>query len=92
MTSCAGVNATLADLLDRVRGIAGGHLFGMYLYGSLASGDFDPARSDIDFLVVTDGELPDCAARSTRSNTERSFRSRPPAAGPSQTSTAAGRS
>lgn len=30
---------------------------GLYLYGSLASGDFDPHTSDIDFLVVTDGML-----------------------------------
>jgi len=32
---------------------------GMYLHGSLATGDFAPERSDIDFLVVTDDELPD---------------------------------
>jgi len=32
---------------------------GMYLGGSLASGDFDPQRSNIDFVVVTAGELPD---------------------------------
>jgi hypothetical protein len=31
----------------------------MYLYGSLALGDFDPHRSDIDFLVVTATEIPD---------------------------------
>jgi hypothetical protein len=31
--------------------------YGLYLYGSLASGDFDPKRSDIDFLVVTEGRL-----------------------------------
>jgi hypothetical protein len=30
----------------------------MYLHGSLASGDFDPQRSDIDFVVVTAGALP----------------------------------
>jgi hypothetical protein len=29
----------------------------MYLYGSLASGDFDPASSDVDVVVVTDGKL-----------------------------------
>lgn len=33
--------------------------FGLYLHGSLAIGDFDPYRSDVDLLVVTDGELPD---------------------------------
>jgi predicted nucleotidyltransferase len=26
----------------------------MYLYGSLASGDFAPQRSDIDLVVVTE--------------------------------------
>lgn len=31
----------------------------MYLYGSLASGEFDVKKSDIDFLVVTSGELPE---------------------------------
>ncbi len=31
---------------------------GMYLYGSLATGDFNPRSSDIDFLVVTRRELP----------------------------------
>ncbi len=35
-----------------------GPLFrGMYLTGSLALGDFDPRRSDIDFIVVTDGDV-----------------------------------
>src|SRR5262245_21711316 len=30
----------------------------MYLYGSLSLGDFDPASSDVDFLVVTAEDLP----------------------------------
>jgi predicted nucleotidyltransferase len=30
----------------------------MYLYGSLATGDFDSQRSDIDFVVVTTDGLP----------------------------------
>ncbi len=35
-----------------------GHGFrGMYLTGSLALGDFDPRSSDIDFIVVTDGDV-----------------------------------
>jgi hypothetical protein len=32
-------------------------LFGIYLYGSLASGDFNPHTSDIDFLGVTHSKL-----------------------------------
>lgn len=49
---------TLADALRaKVESILGEQLVGIYLHGSLASGDFDPARSDIDMLVVTDGDL-----------------------------------
>lgn len=53
------VNAVLHILLSGVQTILGNHFVGMYLYGSLASGDFEPRRSDIDFLVVTADELPD---------------------------------
>ena len=42
-----------------MRAVLGDCFIGMYLYGSLAIGDFDPDRSDIDFLVVTSKELPD---------------------------------
>ncbi|MGH2537958.1 MAG: aminoglycoside adenylyltransferase domain-containing protein [Candidatus Promineifilaceae bacterium] len=40
------------------RAILGGRFVGLYLYGSLASGGFEPGRSDVDFLVVSDGPLP----------------------------------
>ena len=53
------VNAVLDLLLSGVQTVLGDHLVGLYLYGSLASGDFDPERSDIDFVVVTADELPD---------------------------------
>ncbi len=53
-----GVNVVLHTLLSGVRTILGDHVIGLYLYGSLASGDFDPQRSDIDFLVVTAAALP----------------------------------
>ncbi len=49
------VNATLAALLAGVQASLGPRLVGLYLYGSLASGDFDPASSDVDFVVVTTG-------------------------------------
>jgi hypothetical protein len=48
----------LRALLAGAREVLGDHFAGLYLYGSLAGGDFDPERSDIDFLVVTAGELP----------------------------------
>jgi hypothetical protein len=53
------VNAVLRVLLSGVQTVLGNHFVGMYVHGSLASGDFDPQRSDVDFLVVTVDELPD---------------------------------
>lgn len=52
------VNEVLLVLLGNVKRILGNQFIGMYLYGSLSSGDFDPETSDIDFLVVTAGILP----------------------------------
>jgi len=49
----------LHALLAGAQRILGDRFAGLYLYGSLAAGDFDPERSDIDFVVVTAGELPD---------------------------------
>ena len=37
----------------------GPEFVGMYCYGSLSLGDFAPGSSDIDFLVVTEHELPE---------------------------------
>jgi len=50
--------AIVTELLHGVRAILGPHFTGMYLNGSLATGDFD-AYSDIDFIIVTEGVLPD---------------------------------
>jgi predicted nucleotidyltransferase len=47
------VNAVLNSLLSDVKEILKDQFVGMYLYGSLSSGDFNPETSDIDFLVVT---------------------------------------
>jgi hypothetical protein len=52
------VNLVLRELLANARPILGEQFVGMYLYGSLASGDFDPEKSDIDFVFVTRGNLP----------------------------------
>ena len=46
-------------LLEGAQAVLGDHFVGLYLYGSLASGDFNPQTSDIDFLVVTNADLPD---------------------------------
>jgi hypothetical protein len=57
-TPYPGVNAVLHALLSGVRTVLGNHFVGLYVHGSLAGGDFDPQRSDIDFVVVTADELP----------------------------------
>jgi hypothetical protein len=56
-TAYPEVNVALLEVLASVRTILGPHLRGMYLVGSLATGDFDPASSDLDIIVVTDGAL-----------------------------------
>jgi predicted nucleotidyltransferase len=55
-TAYPEVNQLLGVLRTSIREVLGDHLVGMYLDGSLTSGDFDTA-SDIDFLVVTDIEV-----------------------------------
>lgn len=50
------INLLLDELLKSVQAIVGGRFIGMYLDGSLASGDFDQ-DSDIDFVVVLDEEV-----------------------------------
>lgn len=53
------VNAILDTLLAGTKNILKDQFVGMYLYGSLSSGDFDPNSSDIDFVVVTEDVLAD---------------------------------
>ena len=58
-TGYADVDAVLAHLLAGVRGTLGRQLVGVYLDGSLATGDFAEQSSDIDVLVVTEDALSD---------------------------------
>jgi len=53
------VNGILKRLLRDAQEILGDRFVGMYLHGSLAMGGFNVKTSDIDFLVVTDGSLPE---------------------------------
>ncbi len=57
-TPYSDVNDVLHALLSSVQAVLGDRFVGLYLYGSLASGDFDPQTSDIDFVVVTAEEIP----------------------------------
>jgi hypothetical protein len=56
-TPYSDVNAVLRDFLARIRPILYDRFTGMYVYGSLAQGDFDHATSDIDFIVVTERDV-----------------------------------
>ena len=53
------VNDAIYTLRNGAKEVLGDYYTGMYLYGSLALGDFDPGRSDIDPLIVTSKELPE---------------------------------
>jgi predicted nucleotidyltransferase len=50
------IHDLLQELLAGVQGVLDSHFTGLYLEGSLASGDFDQ-DSDIDFIVATDEEV-----------------------------------
>ncbi len=56
-TAYPEVNLVLNELLLGAKSALGERFVGMYLYGSLSSGDFNPDTSDVDFLIVTEGEL-----------------------------------
>ena len=57
-TPYPAINTILGLVLSNVQAVIGAHFHGMYLFGSLASGGFNPHSSDIDFVVVTSGDLP----------------------------------
>ena len=53
------VNEVLHLVLTETHEVLGKQFMGLYLYGSLSSGDFHPNASDIDYLVVTQDILPE---------------------------------
>jgi len=58
-TGYADVDAVLAELLTGARATLEPQLVGVYLDGSLATGDFAEHSSDIDVLVGTEDALSD---------------------------------
>ena len=56
-TSYPDINIVLDILLARIQSILGIKLVGLYLYGSLVSGDFDTESSDIDLLAATSSDI-----------------------------------
>src|SRR5438876_988561 len=59
VTSYTDINALLDSLLMHMQNILRQKLVGVYLYGSLVSGDFDHESSDIDVLAVTSSDIND---------------------------------
>jgi hypothetical protein len=55
----AQVSALLQDLTEALPTLLGENLFGIYLYGSLTQGAFNPRHSDVDCIVLTERELTD---------------------------------
>ena len=51
------IEALLGHLTDEIRRNSNDSLVGLYVYGSLVTGDFDKGRSDIDLLAVVDADV-----------------------------------
>jgi len=58
LTPYPEIDALLNELWAGTQAILRDQWVGIYLSGSLAAGDFDPLRSDIDFVIITTGKLP----------------------------------
>ena len=52
------IKKQITDLTDGLKQTLGDRLVGVYLHGSLALNCFNPLRSDIDLIVVTNTSLP----------------------------------
>ena len=59
VTAYRDINKILDSLLSQMRHILRERLVGLYLYGSLTTGDFDLKTSDIDLLAATSSDLKD---------------------------------
>src|ERR1051326_6265480 len=56
-TPYPNVSAVIGELTVGIRSALSENLCGIYLFGSLVTGDFDPRRSDVALLVVTDADV-----------------------------------
>ena len=59
ITPYIDIDELLRGLLHQVRRILGQKLVGLYLYGSLVTGDFDREISDIDLLAILSSDIDD---------------------------------
>lgn len=62
----AEVTALLHRLAERLPVVLGKNLVGIYAYGSLTQRAFNPKRSDVDCIVVTERDLSDAQFRRLR--------------------------
>lgn len=53
------IHYTISLIHEGAQTILGEDYLSFILHGSLAAGGFDPTRSDVDFLIVTDDEMTD---------------------------------
>jgi hypothetical protein len=59
LTKDTEIETLLDRLTDQIRRNTNSSLVGLYVYGSLVTGDFDKGRSDIDLLAVLDSDIED---------------------------------
>jgi hypothetical protein len=57
VTQDTEIEALLGRLTDEIQHNSNDSLVGLYVYGSLVTGDFDKDRSDIDLLAVVDSDV-----------------------------------
>lgn len=62
----AHVKTLLQEFVDGLRDALGDELAGVYLYGSLVFGDFDPETSDLDLLVAVRSDVDETALEGLR--------------------------
>lgn len=57
VTSYQDINEILSSILNGIKNILGKNLIGLYLFGSLSYGDFNPNNSDIDLVAIVNKQL-----------------------------------
>lgn len=66
MTPYQDINEILSYMANSIQSILGKNLVGLYLFGSLSYGDFNPNSSDIDLITVLAQPLNNCEIESIK--------------------------
>lgn len=66
LTPHSEVNAALSHFNAHLHTLLGSRFIGMYVVGSLSLGDFNLDTSDIDFIVLIDGDIEDSLVNALR--------------------------